>query len=280
MEKIEIKNTKYQTVFDCILQHRTDLNYNLLKTTLRKKDIRVNNKRITENMFINTGDNVTLFIKEKEPIKIDIVYKDDNIVVANKPQGMEVTKKDKTFVNSDCLEDCVTGYLACHRIDMNTGGLVIMAKNKQLFDKMSECIKEHKVDKHYQAVVCGNVKQKDNLVDYLEKCDDIVKVYKTQAKNSKIAKTNYKLLKSNNGLYLLDIEIFTGRTHQIRAQLASHGIFILGDEKYGNKDANKTYHTKRQQLFAYKLTFHDMPHPFEYLNGKTVSTKPKFTVEL
>ena len=64
MEKIEITNTKYQTVFDCILQHRTDLNYNLLKATLRKKDIRVNNKRITENMFINTGDNVTLFIKE------------------------------------------------------------------------------------------------------------------------------------------------------------------------------------------------------------------------
>lgn len=278
MEKIEIKNTKYQKVFDSILQKRPDITRNFLKITLRKKDIRVNDVKIHENIDVVPNDMITLYIKERELPTIEIVYKDDNIIIANKPQGMEVTKADKVYFNKPCLEDCIPNYWACHRIDMNTGGLVIMAKNQKIFNDMCECIKNHLIKKYYMTVVSGKVKAKDNLVDYIEKCSDYVKVYPTNIGNSKIAKTNYRTIKTVDELSLLDVELLTGRTHQIRAQLASHGIYIVGDEKYGDKDINKLYHTKKQQLYAYKIIFDSMPKPYNYLNGKVVEIKPQLLI--
>lgn len=276
MEKIEIKSEKEQTVFDLILSARPNLNFNFLKTVLRKKDIRVNGKKIDDNCPIYPNDIVVAFFPEREKKQIEIAYQDKNILVAIKPQGMEVTKQDKTFDQSECLEEIFNPFVACHRLDKNTAGLVVMAKNKNIYDLMCEAIKQHKLKKYYEAIVSGRVEKQQNFVDYIEKKDGYVVLHKTEKNGAKIAKTNYWLIKNFGELSLLNIEILTGRTHQIRAQLASHSIFVLGDERYGKKEINKKYHIKKQQLFAYKIEFNDMPNDLKYLNKKVIETKPHF----
>lgn len=276
MEKIEIKSEIEQTVFDLILSVRPNLNFNFLKTVLRKKDIRVNGKKIDDNCLIYPDDIVVAFFPEREKKQIEIAYQDKNILVAIKPQGMEVTKQDKTFDQSECLEEIFSTFVACHRLDKNTAGLVVMAKNKKIYDLMCEAIKQHKLKKYYEAIVSGKVEKQQSFVDYIEKKDGCVVVHKTEKNGAKIAKTNYWLIKNFGELSLLNIEILTGRTHQIRAQLASHSIFVLGDERYGKKEINKKYHIKKQQLFAYKIEFNDMPNDLKYLNKKVIETKPNF----
>ena len=276
MEKIEIKNEKEQTVFDLILSARPNLNFNFLKTVLRKKDIRVNGKKIDDNCLIYPNDIVVAFFPEREKKQVEIAYQDKNILIAIKPQGMEVTKQDKTFDQSECLEEIFSPFVACHRLDKNTAGLVVMAKNKKIYDIMCETIKQHKLKKYYEAIVSGKVEKQQNFIDYIEKKDGYVVVHKTETNGAKIAKTNYWLIKNFGELSLLNIEILTGRTHQIRAQLASHSIFVLGDERYGKKEINKKYHIKKQQLFAYKIEFNDMPNDLKYLNKKVIETKPHF----
>lgn len=276
MEKIEIRSEKEQTVFDLILSARPNLNFNFLKTVLRKKDIRVNGKKIDDNCIIYPNDIVVAYFPGREKKQVEIAYQDKNILVAIKPQGMEVTKQDKAFDQSECLEEIFSPFLACHRLDKNTAGLVVMAKNKKICDLMCDAIKQHKLKKYYQAIVYGKVEKQQNFVDYIEKKDGYVVVHRTEKNGTKIAKTNYCLIKNFGELSLLNIEILTGRTHQIRAQLASHNIFVLGDERYGKKEINKKYHLKKQQLFAYKIEFNDMPNDLKYLNKKIIETKPPF----
>lgn len=276
MEKIEIKSEKEQTVFDLILSARPNLNFNFLKTVLRKKDIRVNGKKIDDNCIIYPNDIVVAYFPGREKKQVEIAYQDKNILVAIKPQGMEVTKQDKAFDQSECLEEIFSPFLACHRLDKNTAGLVVMAKNKKIYDLMCDAIKQRKLKKYYESIVSGKVEKQQNFVDYIEKKDGYVVVHKTEKNGAKIAKTNYCLIKNFGELSLLNIEILTGRTHQIRAQLASHNIFVLGDERYGKKEINKKYHLKKQQLFAYKIEFNDMPNDLKYLNKKIIETKPPF----
>ena len=273
MEKLEFVNNRQQKIFDAILEIRPGINYQTLQTTLRKKDIKVNKKRISNNIFINIGDIITVFLPEKQKQEIEIIYQDENIIIANKPQGMETTKKDKVF-DGDCLEDCLEGCYACHRLDKNTAGIVVLAKNTDSQQILEDAFKHQNIKKNYKAIVTGKVNTNGaNLTDYLIKLDNIVKVYSKKVENSKIIKTNYRVIDSKNELYLLDIELLTGRTHQIRAHLQHHGIFILGDEKYGNKEKNKLYKLKKQQLVAYKIFFDNLSQHLSYLNKKTFEIK-------
>ncbi|MGN1222250.1 MAG: pseudouridine synthase, partial [Christensenellales bacterium] len=183
---------------------------------------------------------------------------------------------DKTFLESDCLEDICDGFYACHRLDKNTEGLVVLAKTEKIRDAIFECFKQHKIQKNYKAIAFGNIKKQEKFVDYQKKQNDKVYIFdKAHEGCSKII-TSYVLEQTNGELSLLDVNIKTGKTHQIRAQLAHHGIFILGDERYGKKEMNKKYKTKKQLLCAYKLNFVDMPKILQNLNDKTVVTSPTF----
>lgn len=277
MQKIEITNTKTQSVFDCILKNNPNLNFQILNKVLRKKDIKLNGKKITKNQTIYSGDLLTVYLPDKKQKQIDIVYQDNSVLIVFKPQGLETTIADKTFTNSDTLEDIFTGCYACHRLDKNTEGLVIMAKNTTTRDLIFDCFKERKIHKYYKAVVYGTVKnQGENLTDYHLKQNNKVYIYSKEQKDSTKIFTNYTVDKQNQDLYLLDINIKTGKTHQIRAHLAHHNIFVLGDERYGNKQVNKTYKAKKQLLCAYKLVFENLPKQISQLNGTTVTANPTF----
>jgi 23S rRNA pseudouridine955/2504/2580 synthase len=237
----------------------------------------VNGKRVAENCQVFAGDKISLFLPNKKNKDVLVVFEDDNVLVAFKPQGMEVTKKDKVFLESECLEDVFEGAVACHRLDKNTEGLVVMTKNLVAEKAMLEAFKNHSIKKCYNAVAFGNVNPSgENFVDYLVKNNNSVKVFKNKTDGASQIKTNYEVKKLGNQFSLLSIEILTGKTHQIRAQLAFHQIYILGDERYGKKDVNAKFHTKKQMLCATELTFENLSKPLDYLNGKTIKVTPTF----
>ena len=276
MQKIEFTNTKNQKLFDAILGNNPNLNYQILNQLLRKKDIRVNGQKILQNSFVQNGDRVTFFLPDKKQKVLDIAYEDEQLIVVFKPQGLETTKADKTFLQTDCVEDIFEGAFACHRLDKNTEGLLVLAKNKQARDIMFECFKNHNVQKFYKAICYGNIKEQETFVDYHKKQNNKVYIFSEQQKETSKAITSYIKEKQNENFCLLDINIKTGKTHQIRAQLAHHKIYVLGDERYGNKQINKQFCTKKQQLCAYKLVFTNMPKQFAYLNQKHITTEPTF----
>ncbi|MBQ8430694.1 MAG: RluA family pseudouridine synthase [Clostridia bacterium] len=279
MEKLEFKNSKVQPLFDAIMCEKPNINFSMLKTVLRKKDIKVNGIRVSDNISLNVNDIVCVFFPNKKEIKIDIVYEDDNIMVINKPQGMEVTKADKVFDSSKTVEEIFSGCWACHRLDKNTFGLLVLAKNEESREALFNMFKEHNLKKYYTAVAVGDVKTKgDKLKDYLVKKDNFVKIFSQEVPNSKVVLTNYELIKNNGDLHLLNIELLTGRTHQIRAHLAFHNIYIVGDQKYGKTEINKQYHKQKQQLCASKIIFGKLTGKLGYLSNKIFEIMPDFDI--
>ena len=152
MEKFEFVNLTKQRVFDAILQKKQTLNFSMLKTCLRKKDIKVNGKRIKENIEVFENDQIEVFLNTKKAKDIKVIFEDENVLIVNKPQGIETTKKDKTFLESESLEELVDA-TACHRLDKNTEGIVVLAKNKLAQKELEKAFKTHNVKKTYSAIV-------------------------------------------------------------------------------------------------------------------------------
>lgn len=255
------------------------LNYNQLKTALRKKDVKINGIRTSKTLEIFSGDKIEIFLPNEKTRLVDYIYQDDFVVVAVKPQGVETTTDDKMF-DSESLEE-LTGYKACHRLDKNTEGLVVLAKTDRADNEILQAFKNEQVHKKYLCVVTGKPKAKANLTGYLVKDakNSIVKIFDTKQPNSSVVKTNYKLLEQVGELSLLEVELLTGKTHQIRAHLSHMGLNILGDNKYGDKQMNKKYGIKKQLLCAYKLKFEFDKNSFlSYLNDLDFQISPSFNL--
>ncbi len=261
----------------------TSLMYKLVRT----KKIKVNRKRTEHTYFLCEGDTVELFIKEeffdtpaetsalKLTPHIDIIYEDENIILCDKRAGMIVHSDDKESTNT--LISHINAYLyqkgeydparensfapaLCNRIDRNTGGIVIAAKNAQTLRIMNDKIKNRELKKKYLAAVHGIFEEKEGVLKgYLIKDQktNTVKVFKTQPKNTDAKKiiTGYRVIAEKNGLSLLEVDLITGRTHQIRAHMASVGHPLLGDGKYGINREDKRIGYKFQALYSYSLQF-------------------------
>lgn len=283
--------------------------YSLMYKLIRKKKITVNRKRAKENMMLSEGDLILIFASDdvlidnsakKIPARadIDIAYEDENILIADKESGLLV--HSDTDNSEDTLIDRIQAYLIkkgeyapdnensfapalCNRIDRNTEGLVIAAKNAAALREMNEIIKERKIKKIYLAAVHGKMEKKNGEIKLLlekDATENKVRIRNNGGKNVKTAVTAYKTVSYNPSidLSLLEIELITGRTHQIRASFAHVGHPLLGDGKYAVNKKDREMGYKSQALCAYSITFKcEKSEVLGYLNGLTVTAKkPRF----
>ena len=239
--------------------------YSSFLRALRKKDIKVNGVRVSENIILDGSENVEIYLEDKKNI-LNIHYEDENIIVFNKPKKVEVVDGEYNICD-EYFSQYNKKIFAVHRLDLNTEGLVIFAKSEEVLNILISQFKKQHVKKFYLAIVLGKPLKKQTLVGYLEKHEKYVKIYEKMQKNAQKIVTSYNLLQKNGELSLLEVEIENGKMHQIRAHLSHENLPILGDEKYGDSELNKKYGEKSQCLFAYKIVFDIDDKKLEYLNN-------------
>ena len=276
---------------------------------LRKKNITLNGKKATGNEKLNVGDQIKLFLSDETFDKfsdttqitravtsLDIIYEDANVILINKPVGM-LSQPDDSGEAS--MVEYVIGYLlntgalteddlrtfhpsVCNRLDKNTSGIIAAGKSLSGLQNLSDMFRERTVSKEYLCIVKGKIDNKKHIKGYLKKDASLnkVTVYDSKRDDAQPIETLYEPLISNDRNTLLKVKLITGRTHQIRAHLASEGHPLSGDTKYGESSYNKyfrqKYGLKHQLLHAYQLTFPDINDNLKALSGRCfVASLPK-----
>lgn len=254
----------------------------LAQKYFRLKRIKVNSKRCERSQRLSEGDVMRMYIGDEyfgeKPKRaprsgeLSIVYEDMNILLADKPAGLLCHEADGS---GDTLIDRIQAYLSekgewdaqventfapalCNRIDRNTAGIVIAAKNAEALRIINEKIKVREIQKYYLCLVTGTPDPPEGILsDVLvkDKKDNYMTVSPVPVAGGVFAKTAYRVIRSQNGLSLLECELLTGRTHQIRAQLAHMGHPLAGDGKYGKNEINRALRLKHQALYSYRLRF-------------------------
>ena len=279
----------------------------LLQKYIRLKRIKVNGRGAKRDTRLESGDILQLYINDEffdKPSEenmfltvfrpqLDIVYEDGNLLLVNKRPGLVVHADETEKVNT--LINHIQAYLyqkkewnprwensfapaLCNRIDRNTGGIVIAAKNAETLRILNEKIKLHEVEKSYLCITVGRPKPAEGKIEGFLLKDESkkqVSFYRRPVPGGKTAVTLYRTLETQGPLSLVECRLLTGRTHQIRVSMAEIGCPLLGDGKYGRGDVNRRYGEKWQALYSYKLAF---PFPTDagmlnYLRGR------EFTVE-
>lgn len=280
-----------------------NLKSSLVCKLMRKKRIKLNGAKVEPNVILKEGDVFRFYLSDellsKEPVKetadfrdisaeINIVYEDENILLIDKPAGLVVHEDNDN--TADTLINRILSYLygkgefaperensftpaLVNRIDRNTSGIVIAAKNAESLRVLNQKVRDRELKKLYLCAVFGKPEPRSaTLTAYLKKLAEENKVLISDKPRPDYLtiKTKYRVLESRGELSLVEVDLLTGRTHQIRAHFAHIGHPLLGDGKYGENALNKCYNAKHQALCSYKLKFVFTTEAgcLEYLNGR------------
>ncbi|MEA4973920.1 MAG: RluA family pseudouridine synthase [Candidatus Metalachnospira sp.] len=290
------KDGSGQRIDKYLLKYFNKASKSFIYKMLRKKRIKLNNLRAEGNEMLTEGDSIQMFLadetmdsfmEEKTVSRVKctfgIVYEDENILVVSKPAGLLSHAEKKEDTNT--LIDQILYYLnekgeyipekdstftpaLCNRLDRNTSGVVISGKNANAVRQINDAIKNKSIRKFYHTIVCGQIKAGGRLENMYSKDKDKNKA--TFSDEGKKIITEYKPIKYTGKYTLLEIQLITGKSHQIRLHMQSIGSPIIGDIKYGNMDENKKFAKlgiRRQMLHAYRIEWSGMQKELNYLNG-------------
>lgn len=296
--------TKGQRLDKFLMKYMNKAPKSFVYKMLRKKNIKLNSKKAEGNEMLSEGDKIQLFLSEEtlskfmEAKRIEkteqtftVAYEDDNILIISKPVGLIVhpDKEHKTGTLNDQLlyylkekgeytpsmESVFTPSI-CNRLDRNTSGLVVMGKNLEAVQELSSMFKNREIDKYYITAVKGKVEKSGSIQGYHTKSKDNVASFSNrEVAGSTFVSTKYRPIAEKEGYTLLEVKLETGKSHQIRVCLQSIGCCVIGDNKYGNIEANRFFRDRfklrNQFLHSYKLVFRKQNGPLGYLCNKEVT---------
>ena len=273
MQKLEFVVEKEMKLSKAIIDKLPAFSLHDIKKILSNKDVKVNNNRQKEDIVVQKGDKITVYYIEKEQKEwYSLVYSDDNVLIVNKRAGIEVVSESERDLLSILKLEFGEVY-AVHRLDRNTEGLTIFAKNKTIESELLNAFKTRKsIDKRYALFVHGRVDiSKIKRTVYLKKVENLSKVWISEVKTSGFEpiSTEFSVIQYLGDKTLLEAKLITGKTHQIRAHIAYYGYPIVGDQKYGKDDF------KQMHLTANYLAFNfDKKSKLNYLNKLNFEISP------
>lgn len=301
MREIEVnKNEAGQRLDKLLAKYMNKAPKSFIYKMLRKKNITLNKKKADGSEKLAINDRVQLFLSDEtiekfteldivsNEVELNVIYEDDNILVINKPAGM-LSQKAKP--EDESLTEYVIAYLLktkqltredlmsfhpglCNRLDRNTSGIIIAGKSLAGLQQMGLLLKERNIDKYYQTIVKGVIKESTCIEGYLtkDKSHNKVTISKEPVEGADYIKTQYEPLKTNGEYTLLRVKLLTGRSHQIRAHLHSIGHPVIGDGKYGDVQVNKyfkrNFNLRFHLLHSYELDFPEIEGELGNLSGK------------
>jgi 23S rRNA pseudouridine955/2504/2580 synthase len=302
------KNDSNQRLDRFLKKYMDEAGTGFIYKMLRKKNIKVNESKASPEMMIFEGDTIQLYISDetidkfigtkevrKSKLAPRIIYEDENLVLVNKPAGILSHGAGEEFEEN--IVDSLVTYLIqkgdyipriektfspsiCNRLDRNTSGVIIGAKNSEALRLVNKAIKEGSVRKYYKTIVKGTIKEDFEHKGFLIKDEDrnLVDISDKQGERSKDVYTKFRVIMSKGGYSLLEVELITGRTHQIRSTLQTMGYPVIGDRKYGNSVVNdefrKKYGLQNQWLHGYKIVLNGLEEKLDYLNSREFIAEP------